>query len=539
MEGVISMDENKIVPTPEDEAEKEVETEVPAQENETEETDSVLIIEDDKLTPEVIDDELFEDEELEMEDAPKKKKKMRLGAKIAIGILVAIVLFIVASFIYVYIASQPPKVDFDETAMTVGGTEISAAEFFMYGTSVQGSSVDEIKQNAIDRVISINTVYAKAQKEGFALPESEKKQLAEQYASIESSAQAAGVSVDDFVSERIAKGFTYDMYKNIIEKDLYVSSYLSAKENSYKDEYKGDAGLKKLEEAYNKTKTENDLADFSYWYFVADEGAEAKAKSVADAVKGGQTFADALKAVDESITAVTITKETKAELEASFNSDVAAWLYKTNDKNEYANGTGAVEVFKDDSFVYVVCVNNAPSKNTVCPVSANYIKIAISTDTSVKTEEINRIEAKKTADKILAEFLATDKSAEKLTEIATKYSKENKKVTSSTFAGVTNDGSLDAALESWLFDDARKEKDVTAELIEAEDAYYIVYYESKAENAVWYDATLTTIVSEKLSALNESALTEGKKNFTTEADAIGDVMAYINYLLSASSSYGY
>lgn len=539
------MDENKIVPTPEEEAENVAETEASAgvttaesvENSEFVAEDETAEIEEAEADEEFTEDEVFADEEPVVEEAPKKKKK-KIGAKIAIGLLVAIIAFVVFCFVYVYIAMQPPKVDFEDNAATISGVDISAAEFFLHCSSVQGSSADEIKQGALDRAALYNAIYAKAKSEGYKLPEAEQKSLDEQLASIQTAAQSAGKSVDEYVSSSVAKGFTFDMIKTYFEKEAYVNSYYGSKIEGVMDSYKGDDGLKKLEESYNKTKTDNDLADFSYWYFdMSTEGAEDKANAVADAVRGGKTLDEALKAVDEKISAVTVNKSTKKQIE-DFNKDLAAWLYKTDDKGAYVNGNGAVEVVKDSTFAYVVYVNEAPSKDTVYPVTANYIKIAISADTTIKTAEMNKLEAKKIADKILEEFLSTDKSAEKMTEIATTYTKDNKSVTTSKFEKVVNDGTLDASLENWLFDEARKEKDVTAELIETESAYYILYFVEKAENAVWYDLTLNTLVSEKASELQNGLLAEGKKNLEFNEESVADVMKLIQHM-SSSSSYGY
>ncbi len=545
------MDENKIVPTPEDVAENADEAVAPAEENEaaesveaveTVETEEAVVTEEisdeDEQTAEFSEEEVFADEVTETEEKPKKKKK-RIGAKIAIGILVALIAFIVFCFVYVYIASKPPKVDFESNAMTVGETEISAAEFFLHCGSVQGSSVDEIKQGAIDISILYNAIYAQAKKEGYEMPESDKKDLEDQLAQIQTSAETAGKTVDEYVEASVADGVTFDMIKEIFEKEFYVNSYYESKIKTLEDSFKSDDGLKKLETAYTEKKATYDLADFSYWYFDASaENAETTANAVAADVKGGKSFADALKAVDSAITAVTVTKETKASLEAAFNKDAAEWLYKTDDKGAYVNGTGAVEVFKDDTFVYVVCVNNTPSKNTTFPVTANYIRIAVDTDTSVKTAGMNKLEAKKTADKILAEFLATDKSAEKLTEIAGNYTKTNKKVTSSSFENAANDGSLDAAVENWLFDAARKEKDVTTQLIEAEDAYYILYYAEKSENAVWSETMINSLLNEESSELRDGFLAEGKKNFVLNEESVNEVIALIEHM-SSQSAYSY
>ncbi len=556
------MDENKIIPTPEEDVEKDNVTEEEIQENTAPESDEVSeetpadsdaetdaesaeesdFSIDDYMSEDDEDDDDAEDEEAEAEEAPKKKKKMKTGVKVIIGLLTAIIVFVLGCVILVAVAT--PRVDLDDVAVTIGDVEVSASEFYYAYLSsyASNSSYGEeiVKSSTIDQIALLYKAYSDGKKAGYEMSADAKADIESQIEYVNSTSEQNGMTPDEFVAKSFYNDdFTFEMYKKVLEMTTYATDYLYSQVEKIEKTYEGDAGLKKIEEAYAKDKATYDLSDFSFWYFDASlETSESNAEAVKTAVAQGKSFEEALAEIVPEVTAKTVKGKAKSDLtNASLPTELVDWIYKTDDKGAYVNVAGSVTVIADTSLVYVVYVNNAPAKNEVHPVTANYIKVKISTDDTIKdSEEMHRIQAKNDAAAILATFLATDKSEAKFTEIMQSESvTKNTLVSADTFEGATKDGSIDENLENWLFAEGRKSGDYTAELIETEDAFYIVYYVKQEEKPVWYTTTLNGLLNADVEALQKTLLEEANKVMTTDDEVIADVMEYVAYTYTMSS----
>ena len=473
---------------------------------------------------------------------PVKKKKMGVVAKILIGILVFILALTVLGLIAVFVASRPPKMDIDEVAVSVDGVDSTTAEFYQtylyyYSyNSYYGYTDEQLKELAIDQLVFTNSLYAEAMENNFELSAEGKAQIEEQLASVREAAETESMAADDYLDTAFCPGFTLEMYEVITEKSVIAQEYYTSKIEGIKNGYKGDEGTKKIEAAYNEAKTDYDLTDVSYWYFDASaEDSETKANSIVAEVKGGASFADAVKNV-AGADAKELTGRSMAELESgSFPADAIDWIYKTDAQGNYVNGKGSVEVVSDDSLIYVLYIENAPARNEIYPVSAYYVQVDVSTDTSVKSEDMLKIEAKNTAEKILKEFEATDKTETDFAQLVEDYgSSDNELVSSDIFEALEGDGSEDAAVEAWLFNSDRKDGDYA--LVDAGDCYYIVYYLEKAENPVWYDTIYNSLVSKDSTALQETLLESAEETKVVNDDAINDVIEYVEYIVTSQYS---
>lgn len=566
------MDENKINPIPEetaDNAENVEEQVAEAAEEAVAQTEEVVAEEAAEIAEEAVEeaaeDAVKETEEAETEAtedaaddaseevteelaeetaeaAPVKKKKIGVGAKILIGILVFILALTVLGLIAVFVASRPPKMDVDDVAVSVDGIDSTTGEFYQtylyyYSyNSYYGYTDEQLKELAIDQLVFTNSLYAEAMENNFELSAEGKAQIEEQLASVRKAAETESMAADDYLDTAFCPGFTLEMYEAITEKSVIAQEYYTSKIDNIKNGYKGDEGTKKIEAAYNEAKTDYDLTDVSYWYFDASaEDSETKANSIVAEVKGGASFADAVKNV-AGTEAKELSGRSMAELESgSFPEDAIKWIYETDEKGNYVNGKGSVEVVSDDSLIYVLYIENAPARNEVYPVSAYYVQVDISTDTSVKSEDMLKIEAKNTAEKILKEFEATDKTATAFTELVKEYgSSDNDLISADIFEALEGDGSEDAAVEAWLFNADRKESDYA--LIDAGDSYYIIFFTEKSENPVWYDTIYNSLVAKDSAALQESLLDAAEETKIINEDAVNDVIKYVEYIVSSQYS---
>lgn len=545
------MDENKINPIPEDSADNAEDIEEQsaaaveeAVEDAAEESVEEAVIEE--AAESVAEEESEASEEVvEAQEVaePAKKKKMGKGAKVAIGFLVAILIISVLGMVLVFIASRPAKIDLEEVAVSVDGVDSNAAEFYQtylyyYSyNSYYGYSDDQLRELAIDQLVFTNALYAEAKANNFTLSAEAQSQIDEQLASVRETAEAESMSADEYLDTAFCPGFTMEMFEVIAEKSVVAQEYYSSKIADIENGYKGDDGLKKIETAYNEEKSEYDLTDASYWYFDATaEDSEKNANAIVAAVKGGTSFDEAVKSIADA-EVKELTGLSKSELESgSFPEDAIEWIYETDAQGNYVNGTGAVEVVSDDSLIYVLYVNNAPARNEVYPVSAYYIQVDISTDTSVKSEDMLKIEAKNAADKILKEFEATDKTAESFAELLKEHDEgDNALVSGDIFESLQGDGSEDEAVEAWLFGADRKDGDYA--LVEADGCYYILFYIEKAENPVWYDTICNALINEEATALQEALLSDSNESKVVYDEVVDEVIAYVADVVSSQYSY--
>ena len=513
------------------EGEAEVSAEEEVAETESEET-------------EVSDDEGFDEtENVESEEEtaePEKKKKKRTGLKIIIGLLATIMALVVALFVAAFIESRPAKIDLDQTALTVEDIDSSAAEFYqayMYYYSYNSYyqyPEDELKELAIDNLVLTNALYAEAIANGFVVTEEIQAQLDEQLASIASVAESSSMTADEYLNEALCPGFTLDMYKEMLEKSMIAQEYYTQKMTAVEKEYEGENGKLKIEAEYKDNKLDYDLADVSYWYFAAsEENAQSNADAIISQVNDGKSFVDAVKSVsgDENAKPNALKGHSKSSLESGkFSEDAIEWIFAENEDGTYKNGAGSMVTIADASKVYVFYVNNAPQRDETHPVGVYYIQVDVSTDSSIKSENELKIEAKATADTILAEFEATDKSADSFIGIITEKNEGNNDLVSGDMFELSGDGSEDAAIEDWAFDANRNVGDYA--LVECEDSYYILFFADKAENPIWYDTILNNLISDAARNIEETLLTESKETMKI----YDEVIAYVKDL---ASSYGY
>ena len=549
------MDENNLNSKPLDAEDNTVEG-AEIQENEVETVETVETPEAEDATENVeADDAEGEIEEAEYDGdlftaavEPEKKKKISKGAVIAIVALFAI---IIAAFVGIvtYVAKTiESKIGFDQTAIavTVGDIDSTAAElcqsymtYYSYN-SYYGYSEEELKELAIEDAIFMNVLYAEALENGYTVTDDIQSQIDEQMANITAVAESSSMTADEYIVKSFGEGFTVDMYKKIAEKTFIVQKYYNDKIAEIEDKYKGDKGAAEIEAEYAADKYEYDLTDVSYWYFDAsEENAQVDANTVVANVKGGMSFEEAIKSVsgDSEATAEKLKGHSKSALESGkFVAEAIEWIFAENEDGSYMNGTGAVTTVADSSKIYVFYVNNAPHRDETIPADVLYIQVDVSTDTAIKAEKELKIEAKAAAEEILKKFEETDKSVDSFTDLLIEYNNgDDELVYGDRFEALKNDGSEDAAVEAWTFDASRQEGDYA--LVEGDGCYYILFFEKKAENAVWYDTILNSLVTNELRGFQEDLISRGKEIAVINEDIVNKVVDYVSK--QASAQYGY
>ncbi len=544
------MDENKITPEMDNSAKTEntqeqsvtenaetVENAVETAEDETQESESDVIVESD-IVEAVAEEEI----DLGQPEAPKKKK--RKGLKIVLGIFIAIVLCFVGLIVaaIIFVNSNMPKlsVDVDEVAVSVGDAEVNAGEYlyvYSYYNSYYSSyyTPEQIEGYATEQLVYVNSLYNKAVEAGYTLDDKDYAEINEAIASIEKQAEEYSITTEEMIEKYyFSEGYTVDMFKKYLEKEYLANKYYTDEVEKIQAAYKGDNALEIMEKEYKSDKATYDLTNASYVYFDAtEEGTQSKVDAIISKVNSGTSFEDAVDSVEDI---KKLKGYTKSVVESNFSADVAKWLYEMKD-GAYVNGAGAVKSFTDSDVVYIVYIDGEPYRNEEIPVTVDYIVVKAGTDTTVKSESELLLAAKATASSIIKEFEATEKAANDFFTLADKYSKgDNKLISADSYEKATSDTSYDEAVKAWMFDSARKVGDYA--LVEGDGCYYILYFTQKDDNAVWYQAVESALLNKDLTKWSQD-ITAAYKDVTTEnADVINAVVEYVKSL-SSSSMMGY
>lgn len=524
------MDENKINPELENSEETTEETTQEIQETTSaqEETTETVTEETTETVTETVTEET--DEVVISEEKPKKKKK---GKLVALIVLIVLLLSASAAMVVTLLSSN---VNGEDIVLNVGDYDSNVGEFinvysmYSYYASYYGFTDEQVKEYTLEELETVNMYYAKAVEAGYKLTDEEIAEIDENVNSVTTSAEAYSMTSEEYLEEYICKNYSMDMYRSYLEKQYLAQRYYTDNLDRIDDEIENDSSA--VESKYDEVKADNDICDVSYWYFDStDDNAKTNASAVVADVKGGKSFEDAVKAVtgDSEATPNKISGHTKSVVSSNFSSDAADWIFSTKD-GKYENTKGTVTTIESNGVIYVLYVNNEPVKDEAVPVTLNYIKVAVGTDTTVKSETELNVTAKATANKIFKEFESGEVTAEAFATLSTTYgNNDDNLVTADTFSEITGDGSEDAAVELWAFDATRKVGDYA--LIEGDGCYYIVFYASKNDNAVWYQTALDLLKDDAYDAWAEAVKAEFEDKIVVYDEVIEKV---VNYLAAQS-----
>lgn len=541
------MDENNLNP----EINEAADNEQPAETAENPEIEAQTANENEESSEqtEIGEEKIAENEEnasssTEMElppqgEAPQTaKKKKGNGGVIVLVVLIVLLIAAIGGLIY-YIANQgssnsAPELDMKKTVITVGDVESTVAEYYQfylgYYSNYYYLSEDQLKDITLQQLVFTDSLYLQAIAEGYSLTEEDEEKVEAQFSSIQAEAESYNMSIDEYFEASLGKGYTPEMYREYFKKQLLAQKYYDANYEKLSAQF----SAADVNAEYNGNKTDYDLSDVSYWYFDStEENAQADADAVVEAVKGGTDFESAIKSVtgDSEAEPRGVKGITNAVIAANFSEEAANWIFAQNDDGSYVNTKGAVTTVEVDGVLYVLYVNNDPSRDENIPATLRYIRVEVDSDTSVKTEEELKLAAKTTATRIFDEFNATDKSIEAFESIVASCNEnEDELVMAGEFDQIIKDGTNDENIEKWAFDEARQVGDCA--LIESDDCYYIVIYVSENENPIWYDTALQSLIHSALTEWEEEIDAMYKDDIVTNDDVIDEIIAYIGSLMA-------
>ncbi|MBO6158613.1 MAG: peptidylprolyl isomerase [Firmicutes bacterium] len=398
------------------------------------------------------------------------------------------------------------------TAVTIGDTKVSVAEYSYYyrssfnnyyqtiqnyfggnympidltkslekqAYSEDQTYADYFSNQAISSLKEVIVLAEEAQKAGFELPADSQQALEESLASVKTSAEASGVSVNNYLSTNFGMGFNMTLLEKCVRRELLADAYKSFKEGSF--EYTED----ELDAFYNDHHIDYDVADIRMVTFTSSEATEdAEAVTIEEARAKAEAFAEGITS-EEDFAARALEKAQEQDPGAedtslitnlrfssltSADQNVANWVFYLNHK------AGDCEVVDgaDGTTVYVLYMIAAPHRQTENTVDIRHILIA---PEDAESEE-SKAEAKAKAEEIYQQFLDGGASEDLFAQLATENSTDTGSASNGGLYTGVYPGQMVQSFNDWCFDEARFAGD--SGIIESEYGYHIMYFVGENE----------------------------------------------------------
>ena len=290
----------------------------------------------------------------------------------------------------------------------------------------------------------------------------------------------------DAYAEKLAKATDIDSFKKVIIEYEIEKSFDYLIENNKgalaaPDEATAEAAKKNIiENTYNVV---------------------VKGETAAESFTDNGTYGVMFRTIAEGL--VNTCKSAVAEVEQSAGYDnlsedeIVLWLSADETKagdSKTVNGSDEEEYSKS---VYVV--TEAMHLDTAETKDIAHILIKAAED----ADEATKAAAKEKADKVLAEFLAGEKTLEAFEKLAETYNEDSNCV----YEGTT-EGQMVAPFNDWTFDGARKSGDTG--VVETEFGYHVMYFIGEGE-APYYASAKEAYTSDKYTLLVDELTTKHVK----------------------------
>ena len=366
------------------------------------------------------------------------------------------------------------------------------------------SYADYFSEDALSSLQFVTALSSEAKKAGFTLTEETQERYDSQIESIEQAAQDAGMSVDKYIVKLCGKGYTMDIYKNLLYNELLASDYRTEKEASFTYEQVD------IDTYYQTHKDDFDKADFRYVFFGAQEATEdQEAVTLEEAKAQAEAFMDGItnevqysakaeaKAQETDETATDNSKRTNVTKSSvtSIDQNLGDWVF---DASRSTEEIGLVER-ADGTGYYVAMVVTPAHREEYHTVNVRHILFK-------ETDEMTDDEARAKAEEVYEEWKNGEATEESFAALANEYSADTG---SNTNGGLYEDvypGEMVTAFDQWLFYSGHKAGDTA--IIGTEYGHHIMYYVSESENEKWVDDVESAMRSEDYNAWYDEILTQ-------------------------------
>lgn len=519
--------------------------------------------------------------------AAQKKLKKTLLSAVAIVVAAAIVLGIGYSVLI--------SVSGNFTALEVGGTKVSVAEYgyfyattygnmlnqiqqyssygldtssfgfdpdlspdVQYTTDAEGNEItwsDYFKTSTDDSIEYIYSYYNAAVESGLELTDDQKAEIEETIESIREEANGYGYSLEAYIKASYGNKFNEKALRRVLEVQTLVQALSNNKKAEIEDAITDD----ELKAEYTENKKEYDRVDVRYYKIAikqvtakdgetdaelkarkeeAKKTAVADAKAILEKITDEESFIAAVKEYNEAEKDTTVegTFSKHSDLKTAIGEKAADWAFaaKENDKT-------VIEEENAVAVMYCLTPSYAPTSVTVRHSLVAFEEEDASTLTDKQKEEYH-----KKASKLLAD-LGEDFTEDDFAKMAEKNTDDT---ASAKDGGLYDDvrlgGNYVETFTEWSCDPARKPGDTG--IVETDYGYHIMYFvkENEDDNDWKVDAKtklanadFEKFETEILPAEDENVIVEKKFLFLTWTDvAVDDYCKLIKKNLAYSAQQG-
>ncbi len=452
------------------------------------------------------------------------------------------------------------------TAVKIGDTKISAAQFnyyyssaynqiasqasqyeSAYGYNVMGfdTSVAPDEQNSTqkdedgnplswDKVIVDTAVsnaqyyvacYNEALKAGIELTEDQKAEIDETIESYREEAAENNYSLNAYLKMYFGSGFNEKVFKQQMEMEMLARNFSEDKTSELTNAVTDE----EIAEEYNKDKAQYNYADVRYYAFdfttlkandgetedalkarqkAANDAVIAEAKAVYEKITNEETFISAVKDYENKDAETPGDKDVTTLSKRATKSSLVSAMSEDAAKWVFDNArkAGDKTMITGEKAVYII-MNIKPSYATNS-VDVRHCLIAFDAEDSKNVTEEEKKAAYDTAKKLYDEWLAGTKTSESFGTMATENTGDD---ASAANGGLMeniriSDGYVDA-FEEWCFDPARKAGDNG--IIETEYGYHIMYFvKNNADDLDWKNSIKTTKANAAATAYEKELLAD-------------------------------
>lgn len=316
---------------------------------------------------------------------------------------------------------------------------------------------------------------------------------------------------------------------------------------------------KAIDEKYNKDTATYDFVTFRTYTFTAKEltandgeseedfaarqsKADAEVKKNAtdffNAVTDEKSFAAKATELNKDTEDYNVDEETKftmlqSSVKSSVSEDAATWLFDKSTKE------GSKKLFTDEEngkYTIVLAVKAPHQEQTV---TVRHILLATQdTSSGEELSDEDKTEKKATADKVLKEFNASDKSEDSFAALAYKYTEDTGSSSTGGLYENVYPGQMVTEFNDWIFDANRKAGDV--EMVQTSYGYHIIYF-VEDDGTNYYDSTIRSENASEDFEAEAQELIDGTtyhvflgEKLTPYAE--GKALDKINYLIELNNS---
>ena len=401
------------------------------------------------------------------------------------------------------------------TAVTVGNTDISTAEYSYYyqnafndyyntmGSYLGYSVIDTTKsldkqdysedmtyadyfhEKAVENLKTVVAWSEAAEAEGFTLPEDFQAEIDTILAEVETAANGNNIRIDSYLSSMYGIGFNRFLFTESAQRELMATAFKEAKFASF--EYTEDEKAAYYDEHENEflkvdIRVESfgtaDATDTSEGITI--EQAKEYAEEFAKGIKSEKDFAKAATARAQEAAGEDVTVEDDslcADVNytgvSGLDKNLADWAFSDDVKK------GDIEVIEaaDGLNYYVAYMVSPKAQDTTKTVNVRHILITAENDTT------GLADAKTKAEQLMAQWEEDGATVEAFAALAAENSNDTGSAENGGLYEAVKPGEMVDAFDEWCFDEKREVGDV--EVVQSEYGFHVMYFEGVNDLEVW------------------------------------------------------